>query len=273
MKFKLKALLVAGAIALGWGGQASAALTAATTGDSALTLFVWDTTATTNNFYVSGLGYNMSTFGPSTAPTSTLTYNLGADANLTGKFGSSLSTDGSVVWGITAGAYITSPANYSLAFTTDTQQTTLNGAQVFNFAKAWSNELSLVNSQLSGSLSGNTGSASTNATVSSNPATALNWDTQIASKESAFAEAGAVGSNLFFQFVHGNSTSGGTNFAVQNVGGSTGFWSLSSNEVLTWNPEQVSAVPVPAAAWLLGSGLMGLVGVGRRREKKAAIAA
>lgn len=28
---------------------------------------------------------------------------------------------------------------------------------------------------------------------------------------------------------------------------------------------QVSSVPVPAAAWLLGSGLLGLVGVARRK--------
>ncbi len=32
--------------------------------------------------------------------------------------------------------------------------------------------------------------------------------------------------------------------------------------------QQVSAVPVPAAAWLFGSGLMGLVGVARRRGKQ-----
>lgn len=32
---------------------------------------------------------------------------------------------------------------------------------------------------------------------------------------------------------------------------------------------QVTAVPVPAAAWLFGSGLMGLVGVARRRSQQA----
>ena len=31
---------------------------------------------------------------------------------------------------------------------------------------------------------------------------------------------------------------------------------------------QVAAVPVPAAAWLMGSGLLGLVGVARRRRNK-----
>lgn len=41
--------------------------------------------------------------------------------------------------------------------------------------------------------------------------------------------------------------------------GNTGSWKISGT---------VSAVPVPAAAWLMGSGLVGLVGVARRRKAK-----
>ncbi len=55
----------------------------------------------------------------------------------------------------------------------------------------------------------------------------------------------------------------------------SGTWTLSFNAAagqataatLTWNP---TAVPLPAAVWLLGSGLMGLAGVGRRRKITAA---
>jgi hypothetical protein len=42
---------------------------------------------------------------------------------------------------------------------------------------------------------------------------------------------------------------------------------LSLNGVLTgMSIQQPSAVPVPAAAWLLGSGLLGMVAIARRRR-------
>ena len=41
--------------------------------------------------------------------------------------------------------------------------------------------------------------------------------------------------------------------------GKTGYWRLNGTAT-------VSAVPVPAAAWLMASGLIGLVGVARRRK-------
>jgi hypothetical protein len=57
----------------------------------------------------------------------------------------------------------------------------------------------------------------------------------------------------------------------------SGTWTLSFNgavgaataATLSWNPTSTS-VPLPAAVWLLGSGLMGLAGVGRRRKNSGA---
>ena len=54
-----------------------------------------------------------------------------------------------------------------------------------------------------------------------------------------------------------------------------GTWSLTWNgaagsatsATLTWTP---TSVPVPAALWLLGSGLLGVAGVGRRRQAQVA---
>jgi hypothetical protein len=48
-----------------------------------------------------------------------------------------------------------------------------------------------------------------------------------------------------------------------------GSFSLSSAGVLTFTANGGSSVPLPAAVWLLGSGLLGLAGVGRRRANQA----
>ena len=47
-----------------------------------------------------------------------------------------------------------------------------------------------------------------------------------------------------------------------------GVFNLSNTGMLTYSVAP-SAVPIPAAAWLLGSGLIGLVGVARRRSPQA----
>jgi hypothetical protein len=76
---------------------------------------------------------------------------------------------------------------------------------------------------------------------------------------------GAVGTALGFYNVTTTAAHKSVITQYANATGN-GFWFLSSSGDLTYNVPSASApVPLPAAVWLLGSGLLGLAGIGRRR--------
>jgi hypothetical protein len=87
---------------------------------------------------------------------------------------------------------------------------------------------------------------------------------------SGFSSAGSIGSTLSFYALTANTVSDIFS-AVASAEKYLGTWSLSSEGLLSYNVAG-SEVPVPAALWLLLSGLTGMGVVGRRR-KGAALAA
>ena len=72
--------------------------------------------------------------------------------------------------------------------------------------------------------------------------------------------AGAVDTPISFYFAGIDTTDYWTGVLTEMPNA----WTLSSSGQLTYAP--VSTVPVPAAVWLFGSGLLGLVSVARRRK-------
>lgn len=74
------------------------------------------------------------------------------------------------------------------------------------------------------------------------------------------------------QFLYQVVQSAGT--AGANIYKSLATLTLNSNGTITYSAADLagggSPVPLPAAAWLLGSGLMGLAGIGRRKKLQAA---
>ena len=49
-------------------------------------------------------------------------------------------------------------------------------------------------------------------------------------------------------------------------GATSGEWSISGNQALSHANLYAKVIPVPAAAWLFGSALLGLAGIGRKRR-------
>ncbi len=50
--------------------------------------------------------------------------------------------------------------------------------------------------------------------------------------------------------------------SLNNPGGN---FTTTVDFVINWNAEAIAAVPIPAALWLFGSALLGLVGIQRRK--------
>jgi hypothetical protein len=272
MKMKLKLLLVTAVAALGVSSQAFATYTDGNgVNGSSLILNVWDTV--TKESYSATLEIPSNNLTYSTfngGPTFTA---LAGNSTFTGLFGNNNAAD--IRWNIAADlndvlAGGTPGANipWSLGFTAASLPASLNGSQMNAANVKFNTWVNLLNGHQTATGSGLTTSTDATQLWNMNNASAA-WGGTNGGGTLPFSITGLLGDSLsYFQATaNGRFAADASTFAQI-----AGTWSLASSGTLTWNEAPIGAVPVPAAAWLLGSGLMGLVGVGRRRATKGVAA-
>jgi hypothetical protein len=128
-----------------------------------------------------------------------------------------------------------------------------------------------------GALNGAAGADASNPAINSsytttNAADALwhagsNWGNNIGGKIAGLDNEGTVGSDLAFWFFGAKLGTASTSDA--DAMKLFGNFHLASNGVLTYGSAPAT-VPVPGAVWLLGSALLGFIGLGSRKNKLAA---
>lgn len=87
-----------------------------------------------------------------------------------------------------------------------------------------------------------------------------NWGTK-----AEFTNTGGVGDNLNFFVLYSLGTTTLAGVGMDQF--DNAFWNFASDGTLTYNA--LAPIPVPGALWLLGSGLLGLAAVARRRKQPA----
>jgi hypothetical protein len=275
MKLKQKIRTLALAATLVYAGSASAAFDNAASGNSALIFSAWD--STTGASYTRGLGFNLNEFlapGPGFQ-------SFTADSLFTTTFGSSISS-GTFRWnvvGADSNLITTTVGDPGAANRHRTVSTsTVNFAGLPVLTRGQNNQAALnmdaylqkVNNFCGGSTGTNTGSCN-----SLNPSEAWNinngsmaWGNGLG-VAAGFNTAGAIGQSLFMMFASGTGTTTSVVQEQTSFGGIPRVWTLAGDGTLTWNETAVGEIPVPAAVWLLASGLLGFAGVSRRKKVAA----
>lgn len=276
MKFNLKIIAVAAAMVAA--SSAHADLANNSTGNSSFALLAFNTA--TNAYYVRDLGTTLNAFLPDSV-TTTATDGGGsavtgvktpeAGLNITfgaGQFSTWLAgqTSGSILWTVAAGDGSAS------AGTSNLSRGLIAASAAPSVAPTNTTVRTFVNTS-----SGVSGLATQN-----NDGT--NWYDKTGAaviggftSNYSFGALTALGSSASLYYYATTSGTGNSLIAANVTGFSnslnTATLTLASSGVLTYDLQPaVSAVPLPAAAWLMGSGLVGLAGMFRRRKAAAAAA-
>lgn len=287
---KLKMNLLAAVAVMAIAGQASAAdiTLGSVQGGSSLFLSVWD--STTNESYVRNLGTNLNSFLPTgmttlpgdgttigtsdvgnKTPSTGLTSSFAGDALFTSTFGNNDAAN--IQWNIVAfddQASVTK--GLSRVITTVNGEATPTNAGIGAMTFGMTNYLTAIGTAL----------ASAGSAVFTDPGVAsfaggdgfgdaLNGGLQGSSSGTGFDAV------LDFYYFARTVVSGvnSTLATVQQYanGANAAHWTLAADGTATYSlaaeDGPPAEVPVPAAAWLLGSGLISVLGAARRRKKAA----
>lgn len=218
--------------------------------------------------YAGDTGVSVATIAAGLAAGSSKTY-LGSDANLAKLFAAD-GTGDQVVWGVLGGAY---PGSFSGSPGAENLVSTSSANSVFNLKQTNTGALANILGSLSGDIATvNSNSGGTSSVEGPVPATAGVWDYTSPQGASggygSFSNGNATGFTANLYDLTGSGTGNGK-LATYTVEGTA---SLSSSGLTLVGPSGGgggggSPVPLPAAVWLLGSGLLGLTGVARRKLK------
>jgi hypothetical protein len=286
MKLKQKLSMMAVAVGLAFAGQASA-LTLPNTNNGSLWLTVWDTATGATNSYARDLGVTINQFLPTgitgvagdgspvgnRTPESGLTLNFATDPLFASTFSSIPLAN--LAWNIYgADSVVGGAAGQARIVTTAVTGTT--NAPTFSQANVSAGALKA--NEVGNTLNTVYGCGAATSCAVTDGGSAFgggsNWGNSVGGTTGTLQTSGAIGSLLNFFYFASNGTSGFTQANGKTVFANSqgrATWSLDNSGNLTYAlAGGPSAVPVPAAAWLLGSGLLGLVGVARRRKSQVA---
>ena len=274
MKFNLKMIAVAAAMVAT--SSAYSAPVVQGTGDSSLVLYAFN--SVTNAYYARDLGYTLNSFLPSSVttgagdggvtgdktPTTGLTLDKTtnasfADATFSTWLAGQTATD--VRWSVYAGDNTTAGVNgVSRLLVASSIDPTVSNGTVRNGVNNAGGAQGLVTLGFTGfNTTGTTLPSLLQRNSINQPLTLNTLDTASSLFYFAATTQTGVTATTADTTKFGNSP---TSFAAVTLASNGDF-----SYVLA--PSAVSAVPIPAAAWLLGSGLMGMGGMMRRRKAAA----
>jgi hypothetical protein len=234
-------------------------------GNGGLMLEIFDTTS--NHYDTLWLGGDLGTFTASATPAGGVTFDYGVVSNFSSLFSATDVSSGQVSFVVAASN--TSVAGGNVLITTLSKSpANFTNAAIQNAATAIQTGVVLFDAA-SGCNSVNPCGA-TSTTDANYLGNQLNgrYNSGFPTTANAAGLVGGTGVGFYTLTQLQAGPGNGSKVQFANATG-VGTWSVSATGDVTYTIPGASAVPLPAAIWLLGSGLVGLAGIGRRRLKAA----